>query len=524
MLETLVIDDLALIEHAEIEPDSGLTVISGETGSGKTVLLGALKLLLGARSDSSLIRKGATESKIQAQIDGHILRRQISAKGSSRCYIDGDLHTVKDLAATTDHLIELSGQHEHQTLLRTRTHLDLLDVDSSNYRQAYDIYQDAAKTLQEARSFAEHLAEAQAQATYIDTTIGALDPNPGQYEEQKALLPKLAAGESLLKGASLACQALSSAGDGVDDPLSTALAALSPALGADPTYDQIYQDLLDLQEGTQNVLRSLRAYQEDADFDEAALDAAQEWVFTFERLLRQFGPTPDDVFTAWQKAQDDLHNAAHVDDRLAAAEAACATAEAALREAAQTLAKQREAAAKDFCKSLQDDVGDLAMPEASFTFKITPLPFAQWTNTASCTYELLYRPSTDADFLPFAKIASGGELSRILLAIKSLGAKQKSAETLVFDEIDAGVGGRCALAIAKRLRNLARTHQVIVVSHLPQIAAAADRQYVVEKDGKSRVHEVCGDARIAELARMLSGQADPISCQHAQKMLAEYAD
>ncbi len=533
MLEELHVKDLALIEETWLELGPGMTVLSGETGAGKTVLVGALKLLLGDRADATLVRAGADEAVVEGRflVGGveRAARRRMSADGRSRCYLDGEMATVGGLAEVLGPLVDLHGQHDHQELLRTATHAALLDRFASAeplvdaYRAAFRSHSAAAADL--ARVTAA-LGDREARLAALRATISEIDrvgPEPGEDDAIAERLPRLRHGERLTQASSAAHRALADEG-GATDRTGEALSALQHVGGIDPSLDAMAEALEDLDARLSALAHRIRDYGESVEFDPAALEEAETRLAALTVLKRSWGPALADVIAARTSAEDESFTLAEGEAGLDRVSEAVEVADAKVRETAAALALAREQGSPVFVSRLEDASRDLAMPGARFEVSRTALPREAWTADGPERLEFLYAPGPGETARPLARIASGGEVSRVMLALKSVLGHADIVPVLVFDEIDAGIGGATALAVGRRLRDLAEGRQVLVVTHLAQVAAFADAHLVVEKTlegGRDHtgVRAVTGDARVGELARMLSGSATEASLAHARELL-----
>ncbi len=534
MLEELHVKDLALIEETWLELGPGMTVLTGETGAGKTVLVGALKLLLGDRADATLVRSGADEAVVEGRfVTGgveHAARRRVSADGRSRCYLDGEMATVGGLADVLGPLVDLHGQHDHQELLRTASHAALLDRFAGcetlvvTYRETFRAHASAAAEL--ARVTAA-MGDRERRLAALEATIADIDrvaPEPGEDDAIMARLPRLRHGERLAGASSSAYRALTEEG-AATDRLDEALTALQRVSGIDPALDEMTETLSDLDARLGEVAGHVRAYGEAVEYDPTALEDAESRLAALTALKRSWGPTLDDVIATRTAAEDEAGTLGAGEAGLERVRAAVATADAAVRAAAAALSASREKASPLFETRLADTSRDLAMPSARFEVARTALERDVWTADGPERVEFLYAPGPGETARPLARIASGGEVSRVMLALKSVLGHADTVPVLVFDEIDAGIGGATALAVGRRLKSLADGRQVLVVTHLAQVAAFADAHLVVEKavsDGRARtaVRAVEGDERIGELARMLSGSDTEASLAHARELLA----
>lgn len=539
MLEELHVRDLALIDEAWLELGPGLNVLTGETGAGKTVLVEALKLLLGERADSTMVRAGASEALVEGRlvIDGveRLVRRRVSAEGRSRCYLDGDLATVAELATVLGPLVDLHGQHEHQALLAVANHARYLDRFAGDAAAAaVEAYHAALEAFREAAAARDDLAAALSdrdrRAADLRATIddvGAVGPRPDEDAELEQRLPRLRHGERLAEAASRAFSVLRGEG-GASDGLAEGRASLVPVEGLDPALDVVAARLDAVVAEADEIGVALRDYGESVDYDAEALDIAESRVAALRMLKKKYGPTLDDVLAESERAASELEALLAGEEGLAAADDRVREAEALLRDAAAALASVRLAAAPGFEERLAAAAADLAMPKARFAVAFAELPFEQWTAAGPQRVEFLFAPSGEEP-RPLARIASGGEVSRVMLALKDVLGAADDVPVLVFDEVDAGVGGATAIAVGRRLASLSERHQVLVVTHLAQVAAFADRHVVVSKvdlDGRvaTSVSEVDAESRVAEIARMLAGSASEAGLAHARELMSSLKD
>lgn len=535
MLEELHVQNLALVEDVWLEFGEGLTVLTGETGAGKTVLVEALKLLLGDRADSTLVRTGAAEAVIEGRVrvDGaeHVVRRRIRADGRSRCTIDGEMATVGALSALLEGLVDLHGQHEHQALLSPANHAGYLDrFIGDDARAALDRYREAfhaaAAASDRVRHLEHSLADRDRRVDYLRFQIADIDavaPHAGEDADIEAVLPRLRHGERLTSAASGAWTALRDE-DGASDRLGQAYSALATAHGLDPALDAISEELAGALAGIEELGYRLRSYAESIAHDPRALDEAEMRLATLDALKRKYGPSLADVLAAREAGDLELDALDAGEAGLAAAREALAAAAATRNAAVAAVWAVREEASSRFVAALGEAARDLALANARFEVSMTELPPEAWSAEGPARIEFLFSDSAGDTARPLARIASGGEISRVMLALKGVLGHADRTPVLVFDEVDAGIGGTTALSVAARLAALAERHQVLVVTHLAQVAARASRHIVVEKtdvDGRAvtEAREVAAESRVAEIARMLSGSTSGASVKHAAELL-----
>lgn len=542
MLDELHVRNIALIEDATIEFSENLTVLTGETGAGKTALLSALQLICGQRADSKTVRDGADEACAEARFTGaeeHIVRRRLSATGRSRCTVDGAMATVAQLAQEAA-FIRVHSQHEQVQLLQEPAQRAYLDSWISASGEHLNAYWAARVAYLQAKEAFDGLDQASALLgqqlefmRFTDEQIAKVNPVPGEYEQLESELPRLQHAEQLAVAVDAALRGLHDDG-GVLDGLADVLTALQRQAGIDPALDALTERLSGLLAELEDAARDLGSYGADVSYDPQALEETLGRLDALSGLMKRFGPGMEQVFETWDEAKHALMQADSSPERLEQARAELHAAESRLRAEARALSDLRHEKAQAFCAQLSSAVHDLAMEDASFEFSFAELPFERWGEAGSEQVELLYRPSAASRPRPLARIASGGELSRILLALECMHLDAPGAQpegvTIVFDEVDQGIGGVTGAAVAKRIAQLSRHAQVIVVTHLPQVAAFASRHYVVIKEGAGKgglpvtdVEEVTGDARVAEIARMLAGTADETALRHAASLLEDAA-
>lgn len=538
MLDELHVENIALIEDADIEFSDGLTVLTGETGAGKTALLSALRLICGQRADSGVVRDGAVEACAEARFAGadeHIVRRRLTAAGRSRCTVDGAMATVAELARATSS-IRVHSQHEQVQLLQEsaqRVYLDSwISPDGAHlqdYRAARTAYLDAKAAYDELSEAQSSLGQQLEFMRFTAAEIAKVNPVEGEYERLEADVPRLQHAEQLASAVDAASRGLGDDG-GVLDALADVLSSLQRQAGIDPKLDEICERLAGLLAELEDAARDLGSYGADVQFDPEALDQTMTRLDALSGLMKRFGPGMEQVFETWENARRAIERAEMSPEQVEEAKANLQHAQDAFVRAADELSELRHAKAREFCEQLAASVHELAMEDASFEFSFERLPLERWGETGPERVELLYCPSSAGTYRPLSRIASGGELSRILLALECMyhvTGQDSEDRTIVFDEVDSGIGGVTGTAVARRIAELAEHDQVIVVTHLPQVAAHAARHYVVTKESDAQGHpvttvaEINGDARVAEIARMLAGSVDDTALAHAKTLLED---
>ena len=541
MLDELHVRNIALIEDADFRPSEGLTVVTGETGSGKSALLSALKLLVGERADTATVREGAPSAQVEGRFflkgeaaapDGHVVARRLGADGRSRVSVDGSMASVRELSERFGVTVDLCGQHEHQHLMRAANHAAMLDAWGastiapvlSEYRSRFREAEAAVARLEDLRERSRVTSAQVEEARFILRRIDEVAPLSGEYEEVMDQLPRAENAEELARASAVAYDRIASEG-GALELINEAAGALEAMAGADPALAGSAESLREAAYLIEDVERDVRAYRDAIDRDPQLLIDLQERASALQGLMRAYGPRMEDVFAARVRAEEIVSSVDHGAELVARAQADVDEAESALVSAAHALDEAREAAAPLFEARVNDQLSKLEMSGAQLVCRVVRLDRARWTGSGSTSIEFLYRASESMTPRPLSRIASGGEISRVMLACKVVLGAVDDRETLVFDEVDAGVGGSVANALADVLADLAKTHQVIVVTHLAQVAVRADSHYVVQKqDGEDDQPVTClssveGDARAFEIARMLSGGASAASLAHARELL-----
>lgn len=572
MLDEMHIANVALIRDTLFQPSSGMTVITGETGSGKTALLNALKLLVGERANAGMIREGAAELAVEGRFflesveadeqevpvedggpaqqgvsaehsepveqemvasseDGTVVCRRVGLNGRSRVTIDGSLAGVKDLAAGVGASIDLCGQHEHQQLLNAAYQRKLFDRwGASSIGPALERYQEAFDACAAAQAEVERLQKlreadsvALDRARFTVEQIAAVDPQPGEYETLLQELPFYENAEMLAGETRSAYQALTAEG-GVLEKLQDTQVSIDKIAGVDGAVEAQQKAVREAYFLLEDVGHELARYQASIDFSEDELEVRQTRLSALQGIMRGYGPTMDEVFATFAEANQLIASYDSCDELLAEAKRAREEAEDRLVSAADALAAAREEVAPRFSAAVTSQMARLEMGSASLLVELQDLAREAWTRWGTQALDYLFVPGAGLSPQKLSAIASGGEISRVMLALKVVLGSCDDVDTLVFDEIDAGVGGKTALALAAVLKDLAQTHQLIVVTHLPQVAVVGDAHYLVEKheapELTTDIRVLSAEERVAEVARMLSGRVDETSLAHAKELLA----
>ena len=537
MIDELCVRNVALIREAAITPAAGLTVLTGETGAGKTALLSAIKLLVGERADASAVREGADALEVEARVyvsggdpDGCVVRRRVEAAGRGRVQIDGHMASVRELGATIGTTIDLCGQHEHQRLLDPAAHVALLDAWAAErvgplheaYAEALAQARAAAKELERIEEMSRAADERLDEAAFVLRRIDEIGPSQEEFDELEVTLPRAEHAESLLRAVGSAHEAVTGE-NGAADALGEAIDWLRDASSFDGSLDHLAERLESSLIDIEDVASDLRSYRDSVELDPDELERMQTRMASFQGLMRTYGPRMADVLERRAQAAELVAAAQDGGERQRKARKALEAAEAHLLSCAEALDKARIEAAPRLAQAVTEQMARLEMGSAQLAVQVERLPRSQWTTAGPSRVELLYRPAAGLTARPLRRIASGGEVSRVMLACKVVLGEADGTETLVFDEVDAGVGGATAVALAQVLARLAQTHQVIVVTHLAQVAVMGERHYLVRKSGgdvpETQLAEISGEERVAEIARMLSGDMSEASLAHAREML-----
>ena len=522
MLRFLSIRHLAVIDSLQLEFEPGLNVLTGETGAGKSILVGAVGLLVGSRASADLVRSGEESAAVEAifdTADGRemIVRREISAQGRSRASVDGALTTSSALRDLCGGLVDLHGQHEHQVLLDPTTHLDLLDEFGGLSAERAAVA-DAFARWQQLRGERERLMsgerEKAARAEFLAFQLAEIDradPKPGEDEDLAATRVVLANADKLQR---LCAEAYDALYEG-DQAALPALGIVWRKVGDLASLDARFGPYLDAREAVKSQLEDLayflRSYAAGIDASPARLQEVEDRLAVLERLKKKHGPALGEVLARRDQLRRELHEIEHATERVAELDRELGAARTSYLAAASALTARRQQAAVTFSRSLEKSLGDLAMARTRCEVRFQPAESdAQWSDRGVEQGEFYISPNPGEDLKPLAKIVSGGELSRIMLALKTLASTDAPGKTLIFDEVDAGIGGAVADVVGNRLQRLGGRFQVLCITHLPQIAAYGGTHFRIEKNVQrgrtiTNVARLGGVDREQELARMIAG-------------------
>ena len=522
MIRFLSVSHLAVIDRLELEFAPGLTVLTGETGAGKSILVGAVGLLVGGRASADLVRTGEETATVQAVFekpDGGelIVRREISSQGRSRAFVDGALVTSAALRDAAGGLVDLHGQHEHQVLLDPTAHLDLLDefAGLTPERDAVAGAFRAWQTVRDERArFAAAEQEKASRAEFIAFQLAEIDkasPRPGEDEELAAARRVLANADRLQRLCAEAYAALYEGDDAALPALGTAWKRVGELATLDPRFAAHLESRDTIKSQLEDLAFFLRSYSENIDASPARLQEIEDRLALLERLKKRHGPALADVIARAEALRRERHDIEHATERSAELDSALHQAQAAYTRVAGALSTRRRSAATQFARAIEKALADLAMAKTRCEVRFAEARGeGQWTERGLDEAEFYISPNPGEELRPLARIASGGELSRIMLALKTLASTDAPGKTLIFDEVDAGIGGAVADVVGARLRMLGDRFQVLCITHLPQIASYGASHFRIEKAVKAgrtstSVARLDGRERETEIARMMGG-------------------
>ena len=547
MLRALEARDFVILEKTSLEFGTGFSVLTGETGAGKSILVDAIELLVGGRGDGALVREGAERAELSAEFEVDkksplidwlanadlagdpgtvLLRRSIDRSGRSRCFINGHQATLAQLKAAGEFLVDIHGQHEHQSLLRPAAQRALLDAQAGApalVEETADSYR-AWKRLQALAEEAEkNFAQREAERSQIQDSVFELKrlaPREGEWQEVSAAHTRLQNGSSLLGGAQSALEALTEA----EGAALSQLAAVANRLKALSAHDDRLKSVVEMLESAQaqagEAVRELRNYASRVDLDPQALRDTEARIEALHAAARKHRVRPEalhELLMNLEKRLRELELAVNPE----ALQREVNAARKHFEGAAKKLSAKRRGAAEALGKAVSAAMQQIAMPGGKFAVQLNPLSEPGAAGAEEIEFQVSSHPSLP--LRPLAKVASGGELSRVSLAIQLVAAKESPVGVLVFDEVDTGIGGGVAETIGRSLRKLGKDCQVLCVTHLPQVAASGNEQWSVTRSGTKdkiavKVVKLDRGARIVELARMLGG-AETTARKHAAELL-----
>ena len=557
MLLELTIRNIALIESLRIEFAQGFNVLTGETGAGKSIVVDSVNLALGGRADRDMIRTGSDKGSVEAlfdisgnrdalamaeelgvEVDGGLVcvQRSLSRSGRNICRIAGTVLPLSTLRAFTALLVDVHGQHEHQALMNPARHMDFLDAfgDESHASALAQVKSAHAERSQTASALRKLLKDASERERLIDMLsfqvqeISAARLKPGEEEKLEKKLRMLENAEKVRDGVETAYQ-LTYSGDGrsisAQEALMRAADAMQAIASLDPRFARIGEDLRGIYYSVREVGSDLQTLSEEMSFDPSLMDKIAGRLDQISRLERKYGATEADVIAFGNEARARLENIQGSDEQINELKKQLKQQDAQLRSLCEALTASRKALASELEAGILEQLKDLGMARTRFAvdFKALEKPGANGGDEV----EFLISPNPGEPLRPLASIASGGELSRIMLALKTLALNRGGVDSMVFDEIDTGISGRMAQVVGEKMRTIALRKQVLCVTHLPQIAAQGDVHFRVEKytendRTQTNVARLDEDGRVHEFSRLVGGAQDSeSSLAHARHMLEE---
>ena len=555
MLKSLTVTNFALIDKAHIEFVSGLNILTGETGAGKSILIDALSVIVGGRASADSIRSGSDHFRIEAVFDiatltsikdivdeqgitleddgTLILTRRLTKHGKNSIHINGCQATLTTLRKIGERLVDMHGQHENQALLRPEVHLALTDMFApeispqlEEYRQAYRKWHKTKSELASLTQDSRERLQREEMLSWQTQEIAAATLVVGEEEKLESQITILANAEKITNAISRSYMLLSQGNkgfSGVVSCLADIKRDLEMAVRYDPAINEqlavVTESLYQLEE----TMAELRDYRENIDFNPTKLAKLQERLDVIHKLKKKYGATVEDILTYYEQATAELTTITNYDERLVQFEQAEARLANEVKQLANVLTNLRQVAGQKMAGQISAHLADLGMPNAKFLVDVTQSQ--QYTTNGANDIVFLFSANLGEEPMLLQKIASGGELSRIALAIKTVCSEREETNTMVFDEVDAGIGGQTAQKVAEKIARIAAfDKQVLCITHLPQIASMADCHIYIEKVIEeertlTRVTTLTPDAQLTELARMSSGEITQLSRDNAAQML-----
>lgn len=554
MLKSLTIKDFAIIDEIEVDFEEGLTVITGETGAGKSIIIDALGLVLGGRAYTEFIRSGADESSVEALFDISktdkakkaiealdlsskgdelLIRRTISRDGKNKVSINGKIATLSMLEEITQYLVDIYGQHEHHSLLKQENHLDILDDFGGlipirqNYRSQWDEYLNLRNQLEE---LAKREKERSIRLDYLDFVIKEIEkahPVPGELENLISEKEILRNANLLMERTTISYERLYGGDNSLVGELKAIENFLSEAAGIDPQIAEAVKSLESVRFMIEDTAFALHGYAEKIESNPARLEEVEERIEVLTRICKKYGGSIESSLKFLDECRREREKLTDSDRLIGVLRKKMEEKLKEAKKSAQELGEKRIKAAHDLSKKIEAELAQLGMKGSRFEVKFTKIEKEEGLSGSGAeTAEFFISPNLGEELKPLIKTASGGELSRIMLAIKSVLHGAGEVPTLVFDEIDAGIGGASGEVVGRKMRKLAKTSQVLCVTHLPQIASFAHHHKAVSKVVKgprtvTRLKKLSEDERINEVARMLAGSTMSESARKTAKEMME---
>lgn len=521
MIQHLLIQNFAIISNTEIDFKDGLSIITGETGSGKSIVIQAISLALGARADSSFVRSGENKAIIQLQAEyqdkDYIITREISRNGKNVCKINGSLVTLSEVSSLAKKIADIHGQYDNQQILDPEQHIKLLDsygsdeVDpvKSDFQLIYEKYKNARLKLNELTSKDRENRKKAGFYRFEAEEIEKADLKPGEDLELSERISLLQNSEKIFRSLEQAYQALEGEEQSVMAALSYAKESLSSISSYSGELKDIFKDTENSYYILQDVISKISILRENQDFEPQELDIAISRLVLIDNLKKKYGDTIDDILIYHNKIKNNLSTFENFEEIKVKLTNEVNENLVLLKEKAVLLSDVRRKKAEALSLEIEQELHDLNFSDAKFEIKISPA--SAITATGRDNVEIFISTNKGEPLKPLIKVASGGEISRIMLAIKNITGNTDNIYTLIFDEIDAGISGKTASIIGKKLKKISQKHQIICITHLPQIAAAGDNNYRIYKKSDDNsthtfVEELEEDAAVREIARLIGGE------------------
>ena len=551
MLSSVSVTNIALIDRLELSLGAGLNILSGETGAGKSIIIDALNFVLGERADKSLIRHGTDFAAVEAVFSDYetpavtaymqdvgiepeevlVIRRKMSADGKNECRINGRVSTLSTLKGLTELLVDIHGQHEHQSLVKPTNHEAMLDgVGGDKIAEAREktacVYRNYRTLKEELDTLGDESERARRLdiLTYQLEEIERADIREGEEDELLEKRKRIRNMEKILSAIAGARESLDGYdGHSVTTSLKNAAAGLNSISSYDSRLDELCARLDEAKSEVADIAETLKDMAEELDFDSRSADEVEERLETVRGITRKYGGSFEALTAFYQKSKAEAEKLAGASERVGELEAELAAEGKKLASAAENLGNLRRAAAERFEADMTRELVDLGMGGTTFKVDIRSDYAPESVGpTGGDKVEFLISPNVGEPLKPLAKIISGGEMSRFMLALKNIVAGIDGIGTMVFDEIDTGISGRISAVVAEKMCNISRARQVIAITHMPALAAMADSHFLIEKgveDGKTLTHLTLLDDDTAEIARLVGGgEHSTHAVPHAKEM------
>lgn len=566
MIETLSIRNIALIDELELELSPGLNIFTGETGAGKSVIVRSIALVLGERTSADIVREGADAASVEISVfpsiplpidtdteDSLFLSRHISSNGRSRCRINGELANLKSLEEIGSFLVDIHGQHQHQSLFRTETHLELLDdfgETDTERKQVSDNYHSLLDLQREIDTLIHTLRTSEREKELLEFEVKELSSanlRNGEEEELTAEFGILNNAEELYESTNLVYEQLDGDIQGDIGAIGSAssvsiLQNLRDAAKTVAKLSDVDDSLSDLSERLDSSLYELEdissqisQYAESVEFNPARIAEVSDRLELISKFKRRYGNTISEMLEYQVEAEKKLENIELGSEKIELLQSQIREMKQVIRELCITLSNKRKVVAERLSKLVEKELQELGMEKAEFQTSVGPIEDSNGLllidgkryvlrENGMDKVEFLIAPNVGTELRPLTKIASGGEISRVMLALKTVLVQVDNIPTVLFDEIDSGIGGKIADVVGKKLKELSQTAQVICITHLPQIARFADRHFLVEKKVVEErtlitAKPLTDSERVTEIARMHGGQETEVGLAHARELL-----